>query len=355
MNASGEERIADLLLDDSITELMVDGAERIYVERRGKLEDVDIHFASDQQVIDWANHLLTSNGHQPVSAAHPMVEGRLRDGSYLLAVVPPVAVERPHLVFLKNWKSEITLDLLLEYGAITPQMLEFFKEIMRSRLNMVVAGGTASGKTTLARLLVELIPAHERVILVGQGAFPQRIMRLVRPHLVCLESPAGGGLPGVGELLRLASRMRPDRIICGDVSGDETREAVQLMNSGHDGTLLTLHANTPRDVLTRLEMQMSLAEPGLALPGVRAQLADALDLIVVNSRLEDGSRKIIAVAQVVGLKGDHIILEDIFSWQRSAVDAEGRILGAFHTAEHEPRFNSDRAAGLRFAAGIFKA
>jgi len=355
MNTHEEAWMVELLQDDSITEIMADGAERVYVERRGRLEDVDARFASDQAVVDWANRLLAASGHAPLSAGRPMVEGRLRDGCYLLGVIPPVAVERPHLVILKNWKSEITLDLLLQYGSLSPAMVEFFRIVMRARLNIVVAGGTASGKTTLARVLAELIPPDERVILVGQGAFPQRIMRLERAHLVCLESPGGGGPPSVSELLRLASRMRPDRLICGDVTGEETKEAVNLMNDGHDGTLLTLHASSPREAIARLENQISLAEAGLALPAVRAQLAEALDLVVAANRMEDGSRRITSVAQVAGLKGDHIVLEEIFSWRKTGVEADGRLTGAFDAAGHAPRFQSDRAAGLTFPPGLFKA
>lgn len=354
---SAMEFISSLLADDSVTEIMVDGMERVYMERKGRLEDLPARFESEQEIIDWANSLLNACGSVPVSAAHPCVEARLPDGSYLVVVIPPVSIRGPSLTLSKPMPALLTFEEIIRYGSLSAPMLEFFRLVMRAQLNILVAGGTASGKTTLTRMLADLIPEDERLVVVGQD-FMLGILRPKHRHLVCLEtvaaSAAAGAPPSASELLLLASHMRPDRIITGEFCGAEVKQAIHLMNNGHTGMLSTLHANSARDALFRLEVLMTLAEPGVPLPAIRTQIADALDLLVYAARLEDGSRKVLHVAQVQGMKGDHILLQDVFTWERTGMSEDGRLLGEFRAAQTAPVFDPTKFT-LQFPAGMFSA
>ena len=352
------ETIQALIEDEQVAEIMVDGPERVYVERSGKLEDIPVSFAGEKEVIEWVNGLLKASGLAPVSTGQPWVESRLRDGNFLVVVNPPVAVGGPNVILHKYMRPLLTFELLLQFEALSAPMLDFLKAVMSARLNILVAGGTASGKTTLARLLVDLVPEDERLVVAGQE-FMLQIMRLKHRHVVCLESltdsGGAGGSPGLGELLHLAGHLRPDRIIAGELTGVEVKEAIHLMNTGHDGMLTTLHAGSPRAALARLEMLMTPAEPGLPLPAIRSQIAEALDLVIYQSRLEDGSRKIISIGQVQGLKGDNIVLQELFTWEKTGMAEDGRVLGRFKTAGVIPSFDPGRSAGLVFPQGIFTA
>jgi pilus assembly protein CpaF len=349
------DRMQALIEDESVSEIMVDSPERVYVERLGKLEDVAVAFASEKEVLDWVNGLLAASGCAKVSAERPWVEGRLRDGNYLVAAIPPVAVNGIAVVLHKYMRPSLTFEQLLGFGSLSPMMLDFLKAVMCTRLNILVAGGNASGKNTLARLLADLVPEHERMIILGQDFFLQ-ILCLHRRHQVCLESTSyipGGTAPTMSDLFRLARRLRPDRIIAGDLSGVEVKEAIDLMNSGHDATLITMHASSPRDALFRLEMMMTQAEPGLALPAIRAQIAAAFDLIVYGARLEDGSRKITAITQVQGMKGDNILLQDLFTWEKTGISEDGQLNGRFTAAGAIPSFDLGRSPGLIFPPEMF--
>lgn len=348
-----------LLEDDSIDEIMVDGPERVYVERRGKLEATDVRFGSGQQVIDWANGLLTSHGCEAVGKGRPWTEGRLHNGDYVLVVIPPVAVSGPNVVIRKATRTLLTFDQLLEWGSLDQRIVDFFKVVMQAPLAMIFAGGTASGKTTLTRMVVELVPAEERLVVVGEAGL-SRLMRMRHERLVYLEASAaiasGARETDVGELLRLAARMRPDRIIFGELRGAEVLEVLRLVNLGHEGMVATMHANSARDALTRLETIATIAEPSLTLPAIRAQIAAGFDLIIYHARLEDGSRKVLSIAEVQGLKGDNIVLQELFTWQKTGVGEDGRFTGRFRATGAAPSFvPALAAAGLTFPEGFFAA
>jgi pilus assembly protein CpaF len=350
------EAMAALLEDDSVVEIMVDGPDQVYVERQGRLENTDIHFSSERQVIDWANGLLVSHGWEPVGEKQLWAEGRLRDGSRMLVVVPPVAVKGPSVIIRKFWRGSLTFDQLLEYGSVGQNILDFFRVVMRARLNVIVAGGTASGKTTLTNMLVELAPREERLIAVEHV----NELRLRNERVIYLEAEAasasGADRVAVSDLLQVASRMRPDRIIVGELMGAEVLEMLRLMNTGHEGMVATIHAKSPRDMLTRLEKMATMAEPGLTLPVIRAEIAAAIDLIVQIARLEDGSRKVTSVVEVQDLKGDNIVLQELFTWEKTGVGEDGRFAGVFKATGAAPSFAPAlEAAGLTFPAGLFEA
>ncbi len=348
------EAMTALLEDESVAEIMVDGPDRVYVERGGKLEDTDIHFADEQQVIDWANSLLTLHGWTPAGDGRPWTEARLRDGSRMLVVVPPVAVSGPSVVIRKFFSTALTFDQLLEWGCISQPILDFLKVVMRARLDVIVSGGTASGKTTLTNMIVGLTPAEERLVAV------ERTNELRIPHerLVYLEAQAAGasgvGEVNVSELLRVAACMRPDRIIIGELTGAEVVETLRLMNTGHEGMVTTIHAKSPRDALARLEKMATVAEPSLTLPVIRSEIAAALDLIVHIGRLEDGSRRVLSVVEVQDLKGDNIVLQELFTWEKTGMGENGRFTGVYKATGATPSFAPAlEARGLAFPEGMF--
>ncbi len=349
------EAIKGLLEDEQVAELMVDGPDQVYVERQGRLEETGICFADEAAVVDWANGLLTRHGWPPAGEGRPWSEGRLGDGSRMLVVLPPVAVQGPSLVIRKFPATEMTFEQLLEYGSLDEAILDFFRVVMQARLNIIVAGGTASGKTTLTNMLTELMPQGERLIAVERT----NELRLRHERVVYLEAQAaravGADEVELSELLQVASRLRPDRMIVGELMGAEALEVLRLMNMGHEGTLTTIHAKSPRDTLARIEKMATMAEPSLTLPVIRAEIAEALDLIVQVNRLEDGSRRVVSIVEVQGLKGDHIQLQDLFTWEKVDAGRQGlRFIGRFRCTHAPPSFVPTlAAAGLEFPEGMF--
>jgi pilus assembly protein CpaF len=347
------------LEDDSVAEIMIDGPDRVYVEREGKLEDVDVCFADERQIVDWANGLLASHGCEPVGEGRPWVEGRLRSGDTVLVVVPPLAVSGPSVVIFKPPPVPLTFDQLLEWGCLSQSILDFFKVVMQAQLSVLIAGGTSSGKTTLTRLVVELVPEDERLVVVGEAGLT-RFLQIRHERLVCLEAQAsvasGAREMDMGELLRLAARMRPDRLVVGELAGAEVLEVLRLANVGYEGMVMTIHAAGPRDALTRLETMATIAEPGLTLPVIRAQIAEGIDLIVYQARLEDGSRRVLSISEVQGIKGDNVVLQELFAWEKTGVGEGGRFTGVFKATGAVPSFASTlAAAGLTFPEGMFEA
>ena len=354
--ATTGEKIRALLEDDSIVELMVDGPNQVYVERMGKLEDTGVRFADEQEVIDWANGLLTSHGWEPVGTGRLWADARLHDGSRALVVIPPVAVSGPSVVIRRSHGRPMTFEQLFRYGSLNPAIADFFQVVMQARLNVIVSGGTASGKTTLTNMIVELAAKGERLIAVEE----RNELRLRNERVIYLEAQAasasGADEVTVTELLRLAAHMRPDRVIVGELMGAEVLEMLRLMNTGLEGMMATIHANTPRDVLARLEKMATMAEPGLTLPAIRTEITQALDLIVQIRRLEDGSRKVMSIVEVQDLKGDNVVLQELFRWEKTGVGEDGRFTGVFKATGTPPSFAPTlEAQGLTFPERMFEA
>jgi pilus assembly protein CpaF len=349
------EAMTALMEDGDVTEIMVDGPERVYVERNGVLEDTEVRFADGQQVIGWANGLLAAHGWEPVGERRLWADGRLPDGSRVLVVAPPVAMNGPSVVIRKFSSFRITFDNLIEWGSIGQNVADFLTVAMQAKLAVLIAGGTGSGKTTLANRVIELIPQGERLVVVEDtNAF-----RFHHERAVYLEADAaaqsGVGEVSLSELLQLARRMRPDRLIVGELSGDEVIEVLTLINLGHEGLVTILHASSSRDVLSRLETMATIAEPSLTLPAIRAQIAGGFDLILYQALLEDGSRKVLSVSEVQGLKGDNIVLQEIFTWEKTGVGEDGRFTGVFKVTGAVPSFVPTLAAqGLNFPEGLFE-
>jgi pilus assembly protein CpaF len=343
-----------LLADDSVAEILIDGPEQVYVERQGKLADVDVRFADEQAIVDWANDLLVANGCEPVGKGRPWAMERFPNGDYVAVVIPPVAISGPSVTIKKPALAPFGFDELLQWGSLSQPMLDMLKVVMQARVSMLLSGGTGSGKTTLTRFIVDLAPADERIVVVGMDEI-SRFIPTPGGRRVVLEAPSSGNAT-VRDLLNLARHIRPDRIVCCELSGQEAVDVLRLMNSGHDGMLATIHADSPRDALMRLETMVTAAEPALTLPAIRAQIASGVGLVLQQTWLEDGSRKVVSIAEVQGLRGDSIVLQEIFTWEKTGVAENGRFTGIFRATGIVPSFVPRlAAAGLTFPEGTFEA
>jgi pilus assembly protein CpaF len=300
-----------ILRDESVTEIMVNGAQDVYVERNGKLERTNVTFSDDAHVLRIIDRIVSQVGRR-VDEASPMVDARLPDGSRVNAIIPPLSLRGPTLTIRKFSREPYTLADLATFGSLTPASATFLAACVRARINLLVSGGTGSGKTTLLNALSGFIPGNERIVTIEDAAE----LQLQQRHVVSLEARPpnieGEGEVRIRELVRNALRMRPDRIIVGEVRGGETLDMLQAMNTGHEGSLTTIHANTPRDALHRLEMLVLIAGVDLPLRAVREQIASAFDLIVHLVRLVDGSRRVSRITEVSGLEGDIVTLQDLF-------------------------------------------
>jgi len=338
--------IQGLLEDPSVDEIMVNGIRRVYVERRGRLEETPVAFATDDEVLQVIERIVSPLGRR-IDEASPMVDARLPDGSRVNAIIPPLAIHGPSLTIRKFPSHALGAHDLIRFGTFTPQASAFLESCVRSRLNILVSGGTGSGKTTTLSVLGSFVPAHERIVTIEDAAE----LRLPQDHVVALETrPAN--LEGKGEvtvrmLVRNSLRMRPDRIIVGEVRGGETLDMLQAMNTGHDGSLTTAHANSPRDALSRLETMVLMAGMDLPVRAIREQIASAVDLIIHQARLRDGSRRITHIAEVQGMEGDVILLQDIFVFTYEGSRPDGKVSGRLRYTGIRPRV-SERllAAGL---------
>jgi pilus assembly protein CpaF len=317
-----------LLWDDEITDILVNGPSQVYVERGGKLYLTDVSFQDDQHLMLIIDRIVSQVGRR-VDEASPMVDARLPDGSRINAVIPPLALDGPALSIRRFGKRRYSVDDLVAKDSITPDMVEFIRAIIRARLNVLVCGGTGSGKTTMLNCISAFIPVDERVVTIEDSAE----LVLQQPHVVRLETRPpnveGKGEVTARELMRNTLRMRPDRIIVGEVRGGEVFDMLQAMSTGHDGSLCTIHANTPRDSMGRLEMMMLLA--GWAIPqrAMRQQIASALNVIVHVSRLSDGTRKVMKISELVGMEGEMIMMQDLYEFHRTGVNAQGKVLGQY--------------------------
>ncbi|MGB9802890.1 MAG: CpaF family protein [Desulfofundulus sp.] len=345
--------ITSLLNDPEVTEIMVNGPRRVYVERGGRLELTAVTFRDDQHVMHVIEKIVAPLGRR-IDESSPMVDARLPDGSRVNAIIPPLALNGPTITIRKFFKDPLTVQNLLSFGTLTEEMALFLEACVRARLNMIVSGGTGSGKTSMLNILSSFIPADERIITIEDAAE----LQLRQEHVVTLESrPAnmeGRGQVTIRDLVRNALRMRPDRIIVGEVRSGEALDMLQAMNTGHDGSLTTGHANSPRDMLSRLETMVLMAGMELPVRAIREQISSALDVIVHMARLKDGSRKVTHITEVQGMEGDVIVLQDLFLFEQTGVDDSGRILGRFRPTGIRPKF-IDRleVRGIQLPPGIF--
>ncbi len=326
-----------LLSDESVTDIMVNGPNQVYVERGGKLELTDIRFQDNAHVMNVATRIVTRIGRR-IDETNPICDARLADGSRVNIIAPPLAIDGTSISIRKFSRKAITLDVMARQGNISSKMAMLLKIGSRSRLNVLISGGTGSGKTTLLNALSQLIDAGERIVTIEDAAE----LQLQQPHVVRLETRPPN-LEGKGEvtmrgLVKNALRMRPDRIIVGEVRGAEAVDMLQAMNTGHEGSMCTVHANKPRDALTRLENMIGMAAINLPSKAVRTQIASAIDLIVQVSRMRDGVRRVSSITEVVGMEGDVIITQDLYTFEFQGEDERGKLRGSFRSSNVRPHF-----------------
>ncbi len=326
-----------LLNDNEVTEIMVNGPYRVYVERKGKLELSDVVFKDNSHVMNIINRIVSQVGRR-VDESSPMVDARLIDGSRFNAVIPPLSLVGPSMTIRKFSKKPFTANDLIKFGSISPKMVSFLEACVKGRMNIIVAGGTGSGKTTLLNVLSSCIPNNERIVTIEDAAE----LQLMQDHVVTLESRPpnleGKGQISIRDLVKNSLRMRPDRIIVGEVRSGETLDMLQAMNTGHDGSLTTAHANSPRELMSRLETMVLMSGMDLPVRAIREQIQSGLDVVVHQSRLKDGSRKVVNITEVVGMEGDTITLQDIFTYRVEGVDTLGRMKGSFLATGIRPNF-----------------
>ncbi len=326
-----------LLADESVTDIMVNGARQIYVERKGKLELTGVSFRDDAHVMNVVTRIVAQVGRR-IDETTPLVDARLQDGSRVNVIIPPLAIDGPTISIRKFSRKSITLDLMAEQGNISPAMATVLKIAAHCRLNILISGGTGSGKTTLLNALSRMIDAQERTVTIEDAAE----LQLQQSHVVRLETRSanleGGGEITMRDLLRNALRMRPDRIILGEIRGAEALDVLQAMNTGHDGSMSTIHANLPREALTRLENMVGMTGINLPSRAVRTQIAAAVHLIVQVNRMRDGMRRITHVMEVVGMEGDVITTQELFSWQYQGEGTDGKLRGTFQGSGIRPHF-----------------
>lgn len=327
--------IEPLLKDPSVTEVMVNGPDSIYIERKGRLQKTDVRFRNTEHLMHIIDRIVTAVGRR-VDESSPMVDARLADGSRVNVIIPPLSLTGPCVTIRKFSKDVLTVDKMIEFGSFDQRMAEFLEDCVKGRLNIVVSGGTGSGKTTLLNVLSSYVPATERIVTIEDSAE----LQLKQDHVVTLETRPpnieGEGEVTMRDLVRNALRMRPDRIIVGECRTGEALDMLQAMNTGHDGSMTTAHANSARDALSRLETMVLMSGMELPLRAIRSQIASAVDIIVQIARLRDGSRKIINIAEVTGMEGDIITLQDLFYFENHGVGQDGRITGAFLTSGLRP-------------------
>jgi len=341
-----------LLEDESITEIMVNGAKNIYIERKGKIHRVPVTFENNEHVMRIIDRIVAPLGRR-IDEASPYVDARLQDGSRVNAVIPPISLVGPVLTIRKFAKNPITVDQLIQFGTITPEALQFLKACVEARLNVVISGGTGSGKTTFLNILSGYIPNDERIVTIENAAE----LQLRQEHVVTLESRPpnieGRGEITIRHLVVNCLRMRPDRIIVGEIRDEAALDMLQAMNTGHDGSMTTLHSNSPRDTLSRLETMTLMAGMDLPSRAIREQISSAINLVIHQDRMRDGTRKIVNVTEVSGMEGDVITMTDLFIYEQTGIE-NGKIMGRLRPTGLRPKFMDQiEAAGIHLPPSIF--
>ncbi len=345
--------IQPLLDDPDVTEVMVNGPKMVFVERKGKVTRTEVCFENNEHVLRVIDRIVLPLGRR-VDPDHPTVDARLPDGSRVNAVVPPVAIDGPSITIRKFSKERLKVQDLIRFGSLTEMMAEFLKACVVARLNIVISGGTGSGKTTLLNLMSSFIPDDERIVTIEDAAE----LQLQQEHVVRLETktpnPDGSGGCSIRDLVRNSLRMRPERIVIGECRGGESLDMLQAMNTGHDGSLTTLHANTPRDAISRLETMCMMSGVDLPVKVIREQIASAVDLIVQQTRLRDGSRKVTQVTELAGMEGETVVLTDIFKFEQTGMTPEGKVIGEMKPSGIRPLFSPKlEAAGFKLKPEVF--
>ena len=345
--------IQDLLDDPEVSEIMVNGPKNIFVERKGRLSRVDTAFDNDEHVLRLIERIVQPLGRR-VDADSPTVDARLPDGSRVNAVVSPVAIDGPSITIRKFSKERLQIADLIRFGSLTEGMAEFLRACVVARFNIVISGGTGSGKTTLLNVLSGYIPENERIITIEDAAE----LQLQQDHVMRMETksanPDGRGAVTIRDLVRNSLRMRPDRIVVGECRGGEALDMLQAMNTGHDGSLTTVHSNAPRDALARLETLVLMAGMELPIKVIRQQISSAVDLIVQITRLKDGQRRVTAVTEVGGMEGEMVILTDIFKFEQTGMAEEGKVMGILKPTGIRPLFTPRlEAAGFKLGFVVF--
>jgi len=341
-----------LLEDETITEIMVNGSKNIYIERKGKIHRETAVFESDDHLMRIIDRIVAPLGRR-IDESSPYVDARLPDGSRVNAIIPPICLVGPTLTIRKFAKIPITVEQLIEYGTLTPESVEFLKACVLARINIVISGGTGSGKTTFLKLLSQYIPGDERIITIENAAE----LQLRQEHVVTLESRPpnieGRGEVTIQNLVVNALRMRPDRIIVGEIRASEALDMLQAMNTGHEGSMTTAHSNSPRDTLSRIETMTLMAGMDLPIRAIREQISSALELVVHLERLRDGSRKVTHVTEIQGMEGDVITMTDLFIFEQTGFE-EGRVVGRLRPTGLRPKFmDKIEASGIHLPASIF--
>ena len=343
-----------LLADPTISDILVNSHHTIYVERRGKLDRTDIAFKDDEHLMRVIERIVSSVGRR-IDESSPMVDARLKDGSRVNAIIPPLAIDGPILSIRRFGSEPLKMSKLIEYKALTKDIADMLQMCVHARLNVLISGGTGAGKTTLLNALSAYIPENERIVTIEDSAE----LQLQQPHIVRLETRPpnieGRGEVSQRDLVKNALRMRPDRIVIGEVRGGEAIDMLQAMNTGHDGSLTTIHANTPRDALSRVETMIQMTGMRLSGQAMRQQIASALDLVLQVARMSDGSRRVTSISEITGMEGDIITMQEIFQYERTGVDQQGQVLGRFRPTGVRPRFAERlKACGMQLPRVFFE-
>ncbi|HXQ70208.1 MAG TPA: CpaF family protein [Pyrinomonadaceae bacterium] len=343
-----------LLKDPTVSDILVNSHDTIYVERRGKIEATNVRFKDDEHLMRVIERIVSSVGRR-IDESSPMVDARLQDGSRVNAIIPPLSIDGPVLSIRRFGADPLKMAALVENKALTRDIADMLQMVVNARLNILISGGTGAGKTTLLNALSAFIPENERIVTIEDSAE----LQLQQPHVVRLETRPPN-IEGKGEvtqrdLVRNALRMRPDRIVIGEVRGGEAIDMLQAMNTGHDGSLTTIHANTPRDAMARLETMIQMTGMRLSDRAMRQQIASALNLVVQVARLSDGSRRVTSISEVTGMEGETITMQEIFMYERTGVDQQGGVVGRFRPTGIRPRFAERlKACGLQLPRVFFE-